>query len=85
MDLTLPIPSGPASDSSPVEAGPSLAALEARIESLELDRERFLKALRGAVAMLLENPMASAMMPKDMKRDLRIYLENNGNGTTEKI
>jgi hypothetical protein len=54
-----------------------LADLQARVESLEQDRERFMKAFRGAIAMLMENPMASAMMPKDMKRDLRTYLEQN--------
>lgn len=49
--------------------------LTRRIESLEQDRERFMKALHGAVGMLLDNPMASAMMPKEMKNDLRAYIE----------
>ena len=59
----------------------ALAALErlerneARIVALEADRDRFLKALRGAVEMLLENPMATAMMPKQMKEDLRRYIK----------
>jgi hypothetical protein len=55
-----------------------LRELEARVASLEQDRERFMKAMRGALQMMLENPMASAMMPKEMKRDLRAYLEQNG-------
>ena len=91
-----PILSGPASDSgpgTPIKIPLSLEGLQIRVEnegnelrsriqSLENDRERFLKALRGAVGMLLENPMASAMMPKEMKRDLRVYLEQNSDGPT---
>jgi len=72
--------SGPVTSPTSGPESPSLADLQHRVESLEQDRERFMKALHGAVGMLLENPMASAMMPKEMKRDLRAYLEKNGNG-----
>lgn len=48
--------------------------LEARVQALEADRDRFLTALTYAVEMVLKNPMASAMLPKQMKADLKTYL-----------
>jgi hypothetical protein len=52
-----------------------LSKIEARLKSVEEDRDRFLNALRGAAEMCLGNPMVSALIPKDMKNDLRAYLE----------
>jgi hypothetical protein len=82
MDLESPDRPGLVTASASRPGPPSVEELAARVKSLEDDRERFLHAMKGAVAMLLDNPMTSTMMPKKMKEDLREYLEKNGNGAS---
>ena len=53
-----------------------LAALEARVKSLEADRDRFLAALKQAVAEIIKNPIAMATMPKAMREYLKKYAQN---------
>jgi hypothetical protein len=51
-----------------------LAALQNRVTALEIDRDRFMSALKGAAEMCLKNPLVLSMLPKQMKEDLKAYL-----------
>lgn len=68
------------SDSIRSEPLPSLS-IEERLSAVEEKIARFENALFGAAKQLLDNPMASAMLPKEMKTTLREYL---GVGTEAK-
>jgi hypothetical protein len=51
-----------------------IAALQNRVTALEIDRDRFMSALKGAAEMCLKNPLVLSMLPKQMKEDLKAYL-----------
>lgn len=53
----------------------AIAQLLQRVQSLEADRDRFMNAMRGAAEMCLQNPLVVSMLPKQMKTDLRAYLD----------
>lgn len=61
-------------------------SLEERLAAIEEKIVRFENAMIGAARMMLDNPMASAMMPKKMKEDLRAFLterdKNESNAVT---
>lgn len=42
--------------------------LEHDVRHVQLEMKRFLEALSGAAAMVLKNPMAKAMMPKEIRQ-----------------
>jgi hypothetical protein len=67
------MPNGDQSGDAPDSA--VALSLEERVAALEADRARFLAALRGAAEMCLKNPMVVAMIPKQMKEDLRKYID----------
>jgi hypothetical protein len=53
----------------------ALYHMEQRLVALEADRDRFLAALKGAAGMCLKNPMVAGMLPKQMRDDLKKYVE----------
>jgi len=53
----------------------SALSIEQRLALLEEKITRFENAIFSAADMMLQNPVASAMMPKEIKTQLRQYLD----------
>lgn len=52
-----------------------IAALESRVSALEALEKKVQSALLVAAKGMLKNPMAAAMMPKEMRADLKKMID----------